>query len=115
MFVELFIEIQNQGRAHQKELNDSLALVARDVGVGLVGTNDVHYLREDDAYAHEVLRCVGTNSTMNSPDRMRMEGKYHLRPPEEMIAAFEDHPEPERRRRLVRLWLRNSGRPFYNG
>lgn len=88
-----FVEIQNQGKAHQKELNDSLAQVARDVGVGLVGTNDVHYLREDDAYAHEVLLCVGTNSTMNSPDRMRMEGKYHLRPPEEMIAAFEDHPE----------------------
>ncbi len=88
-----FIEIQNHGRAHQAELNHALAGIARDVGVGLAGTNDVHYLREEDAYAHDVLLCVGTNSTMDSPNRMTMEGAYHLRGPEEMIAAFADHPE----------------------
>ena len=62
-----FIEIQNHLRPHQAELNRTLAGVARDIGVGLVGTNDVHYLREEDSYAHEVLLCIGTNSTMDSP------------------------------------------------
>ena len=88
-----FIEIQNHLRPHQAELNQTLAGVARDLGVGLVGTNDVHYLRAEDSYAHEVLLCIGTNSNMDSPNRMKMEGAYHLRGPEEMIEAFADHPE----------------------
>ncbi|MCY4109764.1 MAG: DNA polymerase III subunit alpha [Chloroflexi bacterium] len=88
-----FIEIQNHLRPNQADLNRTLADVARDLGVGLVGTNDVHYLREEDSYAHEVLLCIGTNSTMDSPNRMRMEGAYHLRGPEEMIEAFADYPE----------------------
>ncbi len=88
-----FIEIQNHLRPRQAELNQTLASVARDLGLGLVGTNDVHYLRQEDAYAHEVLLCIGTNSTMDAPNRMKMEGAYHLRGPGEMIEAFADYPE----------------------
>ena len=49
-------------------------LAARN-GVPLVATNDCHYLKHDDAFAHDVLLCIGTQKTFDDPDRLRYHGQ----------------------------------------
>ncbi len=55
-----FIELQNQGYKEQEQINPSLTKLAKHLGVGLVGTNDVHFLRREDKPTHEVLTCIAT-------------------------------------------------------
>ncbi|MHC4789682.1 MAG: PHP domain-containing protein, partial [Planctomycetota bacterium] len=60
-----FIEVQKQGLEDQERVNPLLVELARELGVGLVGTNDVHFLRRDDKQAHEVLTCISTNKLLS--------------------------------------------------
>ncbi|KKL26915.1 hypothetical protein LCGC14_2390480, partial [marine sediment metagenome] len=60
----LFIEIQNQGLPEQNQVNGQLVALAERLGVGLVGTNDVHFLRAEDKPSHEVLTCISTGKTL---------------------------------------------------
>ena len=57
-------------------------------------TNDAHYLRKEDAYAHDVLLCIQTGKTVDDENRMRYEPqRFYLRSTEEMAALFPDYPE----------------------
>ncbi|MHB8781131.1 MAG: DNA polymerase III subunit alpha, partial [Candidatus Geothermincolia bacterium] len=90
----LFVELQDQGLHEQKGLNPALASLAREVGVGLVATNDVHYVRRDDHLAHDVLLCIQTGSTMEQEDRLKFTGdQFYLKSEEEMAHVFSDYPE----------------------
>ena len=55
-----FIEVQKQGIEEQDMVNPELVGLARSLGCGIVGTNDVHFLRKEDHYAHAVLTCIST-------------------------------------------------------
>lgn len=89
-----FIEIQDHGLAEQRQVNPELATLARRLGIGLVGTNDVHYLRHDDVEAHDVLCCIATRSRIDDEKRFRFENdQFYLKTPEEMAAALADYPE----------------------
>jgi DNA polymerase-3 subunit alpha len=68
-----FIEIQNTGRREQLDFNAGARDIAGEVGVGLVATNDVHYLDEEDFLAHQVLVCIGTNKQLSQEDRLYSE------------------------------------------
>ena len=87
-----FVEVQNHGLQMEAQLGAGLMEVADRVGALLVGTNDVHYVDEADKDAHDVLLCVGTNSTVDQKERMRMEGDYHLRSVAEMAVALKEFP-----------------------
>jgi DNA polymerase-3 subunit alpha len=87
-----FVEVQNHGMEMEKQLGAGLIEVADRVGAMLVGTNDVHYVDEADKDAHDVLLCVGTNSTVDQADRMRMQGDYHLKTEQEMAVALREFP-----------------------
>ena len=89
-----FIEIQDQKIAEQKEVTPALAQIAKELGLGLVATNDVHYLRREDSIAHDVLLCIQTGSTMEEEGRMRFSSdEFYLKSDKEMEACFPDYPE----------------------
>ena len=53
-----FLEMQDQGMEEEKRINPQLARLSRETGIGLVATNDCHYLTAGDARAQEVLVCI---------------------------------------------------------
>ena len=89
-----FLELQHNGLAEQQEINEGLIEIARRTGLGLVATNDCHYLDRADARAHEVLLCVRTGTTMADEDRFRFDtNELYLKSAEEMEQAFGHLPE----------------------
>ncbi|MDA8169407.1 MAG: DNA polymerase III subunit alpha [Nitrospiraceae bacterium] len=89
-----FIELQENGLAEQVELNKKLLELARELNIKVVATNDCHYLRKEDARAHDILLCIGTGKTVNDPSRLRFQGDgLYFKSPEEMHAAFSELPE----------------------
>lgn len=89
-----YIELQDQGVEGQDELNDELIDLAHELDLGLVATNDVHYLEPEDKLAHEVLLNIRANKKITDEDRMRYEGEeYYLKSPEEMQERFSHVPE----------------------
>ncbi len=89
-----YLELQDHGIAAQRHANEVLARIGRRLGVPLVATNDCHYLRPDDATAHDVLLCIGTQKTLADPDRLRYASdQFYLKSGEEMAALFRDVPE----------------------
>ena len=89
-----FLEIQDHGLPEEKTVNRALRELAKKYDIGLVATNDVHYVHADDSEFHDILLCVQTGRTINDPDRMRFSGPdYYLKSEEEMAALFADYPE----------------------
>ena len=89
-----YLELQEHGLKEQKPVNEAQIRLARDLGIGLVATNDAHYLNAGDDRAHDVLLCIGTNSTLDDPNRMRFgSDQFYLKSPEEMAALFAECPE----------------------
>lgn len=84
-----FIELQDHGIEEQRTINPELIDIARRKGVGLIATNDVHYLRHEDAEAHDVLCCIQTKATQDEADRFRFPtDQFYLKTPAEMAALF---------------------------
>jgi DNA polymerase-3 subunit alpha len=95
MFRERFyVELQEHGIAGFAGLNKQLIALAREFNLPLVATNDVHYLRPEDANAQDILLCIQTNTVVTDPKRMRMDGNdYYLKSSDEMRAAWSELPE----------------------
>ncbi len=89
-----FLEVQSNGMREQADVNAKLAQLGRDEGIPLVATADAHYVRREDAKAHEVLMCIASNKTFSDPKRLRHETDgLFITSPDEMAAAlpgFED-------------------------
>ena len=97
-----FLEMQYQGIEDQKIVNRGIVPLARDLGLPLVATNDVHYLRQGDYQPHDILLCIGTGKTVNDAQRLRYTGdQFFLKTPEQMAAVFKDFPEALRNTMLV--------------
>jgi len=94
---DFYIELQRHPQIRELEgLNQQLIKLARQFGIGLVATNDVHYLYKEDAYAHEVLLCIQTRRSIIEKDRavsMIKVPDYYLKTKEEMKGQFLDLPE----------------------
>ncbi len=89
-----FLEMQYQGIEEQKAVNAGLLPIARDLGLPLVCTNDVHYLQNSDHRPHDILLCIGTGKTVTDAERLRYHGdQFYLKTPEEMAAIFAEVPE----------------------
>ena len=90
----VYLEMQETGIADLAEINPRLIELAQRSGLKLVATNDVHYLREKDASAHDVLLCIQTGSRLAEENRMRFSSQeFFFKTAEEMLEAFSDHPE----------------------
>jgi DNA polymerase-3 subunit alpha len=89
-----FAEIGDHGIDIERRTIGDLLRLAKDLGMPLVATNDLHYVHAADTHAQQVLLCVGTGSTMDDPNRFRLDGdEYYLKSAAEMRAMFRDHPE----------------------
>src|SRR6476646_8986442 len=89
-----FLEMQYQGIDEQRVVNVGLQPIARDLGLPLVVTNDVHYLQNSDFKPHDILLCIGTGKGVNDTDRLRYHGdQFYLKTAEEMATVFQDYPE----------------------
>lgn len=89
-----FLEIQDHRLPEEAKVRRELYNFADKYGLGLVATNDCHYVKQDDAAAHDVLLCIGSGSTLDEEDRLRYANdQFYMKSPEEMAALFPDHPE----------------------
>ncbi len=89
-----WLEVQNHGIPGQAEVNDGIFQLADELGIGVVATNDAHYLRREDADAHDTLLCIGTGKDKEDPNRLRFYGEEsYFKSPEEMGALFPDRPD----------------------
>lgn len=89
-----YLELQSNGLNDQQKVNAGLIELAQQTGLPLVATNDCHYLNADDVEAHDVLLCIQTQATVDSPKRMRFEStELYYKSIEEMEKAFSHLPE----------------------
>ena len=93
-----FLELMDHGIADQKRQNEKLIELSKKTGVPLVVTNDCHYVKKEDAAAHDALLCIGTGSTLIEPNRMRFdEHEFYYKSPAEMYALFSHCPDAVKR------------------
>ena len=89
-----FIELQNHGLEEQAVANRGLLEIARKTGLPLIATNDVHYLKPEDAEAHEVMLCMQTGTTMSDPKRLRYGStQFFMKTGAEMLELFREYPQ----------------------
>lgn len=89
-----YLELQNNGIEEQNLVNQSLVKLGRETGIPLIATNDAHYLKREDARAHEILLCIQTGKNINDEDRMRFStDEVYVKSPEEMLEQFKHFPE----------------------
>jgi DNA polymerase-3 subunit alpha len=89
-----FLEMQYQGIDEQGIVNTGLQPIAKDLGIPLVATNDVHYLQNTDFKPHDVLLCIGTGKSVNDTERLRYHGdQFYLKTADEMARVFPDFPD----------------------
>jgi DNA polymerase-3 subunit alpha len=91
-----FLELQNHGMPEQAKVNKQLIQFAKDFGLKLVATNDVHYINKSDSHAHDCLVCIGTQDLLSNPKRMGagyVPEQFYLRSADEMKARFAEVPE----------------------
>ena len=91
---DFYLEIQHNGLKEQQIVNQKLIEMSKELNVPLVATNDAHYLKKEDAYAHEILLCIQTGKRMSDLDRMKFEtDEFYIKSPEEMYQNFKCIPE----------------------
>ncbi len=96
LFGDYYIELQEHGIDEHKQLSVELLRLARETGLPIVATNDLHYVKPDDATYQDILLCIGTNATVQEEERFKMAGDfgcYSLKSEDDMRALFPDLPE----------------------
>src|SRR5579863_9856015 len=84
-----FLEIQDHGLDQDKVVIPEILRMSQETRIPLVATNDSHYMRKDDARAHEILLCIQTGKTMSDPQRMRFtQPEFYLKTRDEMLRLF---------------------------
>ncbi|MCZ2814702.1 DNA polymerase III subunit alpha [Modestobacter sp. VKM Ac-2984] len=89
-----YAEIMDHGLSIEKRTKPALLEIAKELGIPLLGTNDLHYTHREDAQAHDALLCIQTGSRLNETNRFKFNGDgYYLKSAAEMRALFREHPE----------------------
>src|SRR3989338_10858760 len=90
-----YLELQHQPNSpDQKIVNKGLAEISKKTSIPLVATNDIHYLKPEDAEAQDILMLINTGASPNDPERLTLKGgDFSMKSPEQMIEAFKDFPE----------------------
>ena len=95
---DVYVELQNAHLAVQERILPRLDELAAAAGLPTVVTGDVHYLRHEDARAHEALLCIQSGDSLKNPNHWRFEtDHFYFKTPAEMALDFPAHPEALRR------------------
>ena len=90
----LFLELQDNGIPEQKKVNEGLIRLADRYSLPLIATNDCHYLKRQEARAHELLLCIQTGKKMSDTDRLKLStDEFYFKSPDEMTSAFAGYPQ----------------------
>lgn len=90
----LFIELQDHGMLWQRQVNQHLLQLAQSVGVGVVATNEVRYVKREEAPVYDTLLAIGQGKTLRDPSRRRADtDMQYLASAEEMARRFAHVPE----------------------
>ena len=85
---DYYIEIQRHGIADEEAVMPQLVQIARELDIKLVVTNDVHYLRQEDAELQDIMMCVAMGRFVDDTDRMKFEGdQFYLKSYDEMASS----------------------------
>ena len=87
-----FIEVQNHIK-EQNEVNPELEQLAKTCGIGLVATNDVHFLTADDHRVHDVLCCISMGKLQSDESRLKYPKELYLKSPDEMVTALGNYDQ----------------------
>ncbi len=88
-----WLEMQDHGIDEQLKVNEGSMKLAKELGIGVVATNDCHYLLPTDHFAHDVLVCIQTGKNVHSHDRIRYSPQHYLKARLEMGKLFAWAPE----------------------
>ncbi len=89
-----FLELQDQGLEEERKILPYMKRLREETGIPFAATNDVHYVRREDAAAHDILLCIQMGKTEDDEDRMRFPNdEFYLKSEEEMRRLFSDIPE----------------------
>ena len=91
---DFYLEVQDHGIPEEHVVYPMVYNLAKEMGIPVVATNDVHYLHKKDNQAHDILLCIQTGKDRDDPNRMRYNTQeLYLKSPEEMYALFKDKPD----------------------
>jgi len=94
----VYVELQNAHLEVQQRLVPKLAELAAAAGLPTIATGDVHYLRHEDARAHEALLCIQSGDSLKNPNHWKFEtDHFYFKTPEEMALDFPGHEDALRR------------------
>lgn len=89
-----YLEIQDHGMEEQRKVTEGNIKLSRETGIPLIATNDVHYIKQEDSKAHDILMCIQTGKTVEDQNRRRYPSdQFYLKSPEEMWGMFSYVPE----------------------
>ena len=89
-----YLELQDQGLEEEAEILSDMVRLHEETGIPFAATNDVHYVRQEDAKAHDVLLCIQTAATIDEENRMRFPNdQFYLKSEEEMRSIFVNFPD----------------------
>ncbi len=88
-----FLELQDAGLPEQKKVNPGSRELAAELGLGLVATNDCHYLKREHFEAHDALICLQTGKTLSDADRLKLSPELYVKSPQEMAELFPEDGE----------------------
>ena len=101
-FSDFYLEIMRHPTPEQEQVNQDLISMSSELDIPLVATNDVHYVNQEDASAHDLLLCIGTNSSIYDEKRMKMAGDFfYLKSPQEMAELYRDVPQAVENTELI--------------
>lgn len=89
-----YCELMDHGIGIEKRVASELLDLAKDLGLKLVATNDLHYTHAEDAKSHAALLCVQSGATLDDPNRFKFDAdEFYLKSAEQMRHVFRDHPD----------------------
>jgi len=93
-FGDFYLEIQRHPIPELEQINQVLISISDEMGIPLVAANDTHYVNKEDASTHDLLLCIGTNSSIYDEKRIKMPGDFfYLKSPQEMAELYRDIPQ----------------------
>ena len=91
---DFYLELQDEGIPEQKKINQEMVKLGKNLGISLVATNDCHYLRKEEFFAHDVLLCIQTGSKITDTKRLKFSThEFYFKSGEEMKEIFSEVPE----------------------
>ena len=89
-----FLELMDHGLDIERDVREDLLRLAKELDIPLLGTNDSHYVTEDQADAHDNLLCIGVGKNKDDPNRFKFNGSgYYIKTAQEMRHLFGELPE----------------------